>query len=209
MAQSGELTFFTERELADPPHVIAQVLRCTGYDGTCGAARTIGEERSWEASHEPVNEEDIIVAADDGSPLVMWDPEDVEIEDLGYGLGVRDVPALYEPRKCLMIRLPMEPLGTAIGEALRAAIPPEIDGGFLPREPIIKIGYHDIFEDAEHDEGYFFGHAFFSFSLFSYTTPLDWPRYREMVFQVPAVQDLKRQLEEIVGPLEQCVYWDI
>lgn len=209
MAQSGKLTFFTEREFSDPPTMIERILERFGHHKTVFVYRTIGEERSWEASHEAIREEDIVASADDGTPIIVWDPEDVEIEDLGRRIDVRDVPALYERGKCLVIGLSMDPLGAVMAEALRAVIPPEIDGGFLPREPIIRIGYHDIFEYAEHDEGHIFGHAFFSFSLFSYSTPRDWPRYRKMVFGVPAVLDLRRQIEEIVGPLEQCVYWDI
>jgi hypothetical protein len=37
----------------------------------------------------------------------------------------------------------------------------------------------------------------------------DWYAFEELVFELEEVQDIKRELEEVTGPLEQTVLWDI
>lgn len=88
-------------------------------------------------------------------------------------------------------------------------IPKSIAGEFAPASPSIRVGWHDIFETAESEMGSFFGRAFFSFGLFGSGTPIDWEEYRRAVIDVPAVQTLRADLEQIVGPVKHCVYWDI
>ena len=40
-------------------------------------------------------------------------------------------------------------------------------------------------------------------------TPNDWPEYQRRVFQVPEVIELQQRLEQLLGPVERCIYWSV
>ncbi|MGI9013909.1 MAG: hypothetical protein ACR2GY_06615 [Phycisphaerales bacterium] len=94
--------------------------------------------------------------------------------------------------------------------ATEREIPESIRNGFFPTGPSVTIGWHDLFEDAEHEDGHLFGRAFFSFDLFGYSSPHDWAEYKKRIWKVPQVQKLQADLEDIIGqPLERCIYWSV
>lgn len=48
-----------------------------------------------------------------------------------------------------------------------------------------------------------------SISFFNIGCPIDWKAFEEIVFEVPEGQAIKRELEMIIGPLEQFIGWSI
>lgn len=41
------------------------------------------------------------------------------------------------------------------------------------------------------------------------STPANWNEYRRRVMLVPEVLEIKARVEEVLGPVESCVYWNI
>ncbi len=211
MSQSGQLVFFAAHECARPRQVLEAALRLTGATRIAFASRAVAKPGGWEVFQRSLTEPPPPgqVTVDDDDVIVMVDEDDVPTEIVGRLQRVEDAVNLIDTDGCLTIHVGPNPLGPRIAEAINMAIPGSVRGEFVPTDPIICIGYHDIFECAEHDEGFLFGRAFFSFRLFGYGTPLDWTRYRKEVFNVGAIKALKADLEEIIGPLDQCIYWSI
>lgn len=94
-------------------------------------------------------------------------------------------------------------------EALRAEIPAEIAGEFEPCDPTLKIGPHLVRTERDnHDGEPRFALAMFSLQLEGQTTPLNGPAYRERIFNVDAITELRRRFEDAVGPTKaELVFW--
>lgn len=200
MGQSGCLTFFTESRLEDPRLVLWETLGIVGSDTILLAARTLEPSREWQAFQE---------ALDRPRHIVEIDEESVPTEYIKQVIPIKEVPKLYHPEGTLNVTFGKTPLGTQMEAVIKTAIPESVRSNFVPCAPSIYIGWHDIYESAEHEEGRLFGRAFFSFTLFGYGSPNDWAGFRRAVFQVPEVAALKCQLEVAAGPLEECVYWSV
>lgn len=93
-------------------------------------------------------------------------------------------------------------------DEMTRAIPESIRDYFVPYGFGICIGPHDIFDTVEHEDWHLFGHSNLTVSLYGDSCPHDWQRYRELVFEVPFIRQLKADLEAIVGPLQQCAHWN-
>jgi hypothetical protein len=200
MSQSGELVFYTQVAIAHPARAVLDVMHLAGAERIAIASRTLEPDRGWRALQETLEEP--FVAAQVAE-------DDVPTEYFYDGLDLDTAAELYLPDKCVRLHMGRNRIGRELFQAIGEYVPESIAGEFSPSSPIIVVGWHDIFENAEHEEGHFFARAFFSFRLYGIKSPRDWNRYREMVFDVPKVVEVKRRLEDVVGPLEQCVYWDV
>jgi hypothetical protein len=200
MPGCGKIVFYTESELSEPEHAVLQVLQYCGAQWVGYASRTLEPDRGWEAFQEDLERPFVAVQIAE---------DDVPTEDFSERMSLEEAAALYSPSGCTHLLVGRNRIGPNVYKEIRRHIPEAVAGVFAPDDPSIRIGWHDIFEMAEHEHGHFFGRGFFSFSLFGSGTPNDWKGYRRLIFDVPAVQNLKSHLEAIVGPLKQCAYWDI
>lgn len=200
MGQCGEVVFFTEREHPSPRVLLAQVLRLVGATTIAHAWRTLEEDLGWEAFKRDLDRE---------FQTVEIAEDDIPTEMVAQVIPIEEVPKLYREGVSLRVHFGPNQFGELIEAAINTRIPEPIRGNFRPASPTFVVGFHDIFEYAEHDEGYLFGRAFFSFSLFGYSTPNDWQRFREVIFDVPEIADLQKRLEAIAGPMKRCVHWNI
>lgn len=58
--------------------------------------------------------------------------------------------------------------------AVRAAIPETVSGRFVPANDVwIRVGEHDLFDTAEHDDGLFIARPFVSIAFTGYSSPND------------------------------------
>jgi hypothetical protein len=94
-------------------------------------------------------------------------------------------------------------------EAVKESLSPTIRDNFLPTDAFVSVGSHDLWEDAENDDGTFIARPFLSVMFFGYGSPLNWKEFRTRVFDIPAIQQVKRELEAVLGPLQQSVFWRI
>jgi hypothetical protein len=80
----------------------------------------------------------------------------------------------------------------------------DIRRSFVTSEFSISIGWHDIFEFMEHEEGYLFGRASLSLSFWGWLYPS--PDFADVVVNLPELKGFALDLEPILGPLSTCFY---
>ena len=127
-------------------------------------------------------------------------------EEVATDAGVEAIVAAFRPGTALRIS-PETELWRVIWDSVVSTVPESVRGGFIPSGVSFQVGWHDIFECAENDEGHLFGTAFFSFTLEGATSPNDWATCREMLQQVPEIRALKQRLEAQLGELKTAIYW--
>jgi hypothetical protein len=195
MSMLGKLVFFTQQEQDQPQKLLNSVLTVMGATSFTFATRSVGVNNYWEKLQ---------------SELLSQQPmSSVPTEFVGEGLPLFDLHRLYKEPCSLDILLDSCPMSSQVEEAIRANISPQVRGEFCPGAPYVTIGFHDIYENAEHDQPFLFGRAFLSVRFFGYSTPQDWDRFREELFRIAEIRQIQATLESITGPLERCVFWDV
>lgn len=190
MSQSGDLTFYTLREISKPTAALQRVVNYLRPECVPIIFRSKEEDHGW----------DNFLADED-------DPDYELLPSLPTGDGL---DRYYRENIVLSAKLYSSPIGLKIGRSVETQVPKEIRGDFIPTDPIVKIGWHDLWECAEHHEGLFFARAFLSVGFFGYFTPNNWQAFREAVFKIPEIQEVKTDLERVVGmPLEGVIYWSV
>jgi len=115
-----------------------------------------------------------------------------EREDL-QGPGFRHLPRGWPIEACLRrYRRPncLWVLGHSrwaqvVAAAVTQGMPEGVRGLFVPCELNLYLGGHDLCEFSEAEEGQLYARASFSVRFFSYHTPNQWQRFRELVFALP------------------------
>lgn len=189
MSQSGKLIFYSVKPLDDPSAILRSIVTYLKPRCIFVVSRSKGESREWE---------DFLAGKDKyDSELFPRLPDPLQ------------VGKYYEEGKLLSAQLDGSPVSAPLMKAVEAGIPAAIRGDFLPSDPIIKIGWHDLWECSEDDKGVLFARAFLSVGFFGYSTPFDWKAFRRAVFELPDVQAIRSDLSKIVGEqLEQVIYWN-
>ncbi len=201
MSQSGQVVFFGSPARWSAAVLAPRVLEAIRAERVSTVTRWSPAECGWARFQVDVagwgDESEVpgFVTSEDGS------------ETVGRNVPFDGVAALWRPGCTLRIEVSAPRLSEELQRALTAAIPKEIAGGFVPTEPAITLGEHDVWECTENERGTYFGRPAFSLGIFGYGTPNDWKEYRRRVFAVPEVRALKARLEEVAGPMEECVYW--
>jgi hypothetical protein len=191
MSRRGYLVFFTVRKSGDVRAALGQVLAKTGAVSADTVFRSKAESHEWQ---------DLLA-----NPGEVDEGEDEEV--IAESIMTRDVPALYVEGTCLCVLLAQCDLGRRIDEALINGIDAALRGGSFLVEVAVRFGEHDLFESLENQEGHYFGRAFFSISISGYGIPEDCNEYRDRVLTLAEVSTVKTNLEEVLGPLEVCLYW--
>ncbi len=190
MGQYGALFFYATRKPAEVCGVLSRCLALIAPKSIELISRTLGEDLEWES----------FLAGDDEKDCDEELPDaDAAEEFVGY----------YMDGRCLSGVMADSPLADRVMKAVQESIPADIRGDYLPTELVLQVGYHDHYECAEVDEGQYFGRAFISVGFSGYSSPCDWDEFRQRVFLIPEVVSVKQDLERILGPLEQCIYWDV
>lgn len=197
MGQEGYLTFFSTQETSDPESMIATIMRdIIGAERTRFATRTRGEDQSWDQWQRMVD-----------SDFILEEREESR-DELPNNLTPDEVGAAFRRGTMLMMRFANAAIAWPMHHAV-SRIDKSVRGEFVPDGPTLTVGWHDIWETAENDDGTLFGRAFISLSLRGNTSPNDWKEYRRQVFEVPEVIELQQRLEKILGPVERCIYWSV
>ncbi len=203
MGHTGDIVFFTTARLENPARLLQRVIDYTGADHLIFVSRLLTPDTSWRrAKSEPV------YSVDD--PPGVYPQDEDPSEQIGRKWPVDQAAELFvglDLRHIFYVRA--SPRGRSIYEAINRDTPETIRGTFWVVDVSVWIGFHDLFEFSEHLEGRYFGRASFSFHVSGHGCPNDWAEFGRRVFDVPEVRSLKADLESIVGPLEQCVYWSV
>jgi hypothetical protein len=201
MSQTGELVFFTEMRISQPEVTLRDLLIASGATKSISVYRNLQEDRGWErflrARDEPLQ-----------SLIVEHDASDLG-DRVDEGMSLSEIPSLYNDGGCLTVSIGVCPLADRVEQAVKQGVSEVIRSDFLPCELAIVMGFHDIFDCSEFDEGFLFGRAFLSISFYGYGCAADFMGMREQTFDLPAIRKIKQELELITGPLKQCMYWNI
>jgi hypothetical protein len=189
MSQTGYVIFYRLEEPNNLQEILTRLLTYIQPDKVFAIERTTTEDNEFERSQANLDPPPSEMLLEPSNPI--------------------DIIPLYKDGTSLLVLFCNTRIDSYIVDSINKSIPENIRGNFLPTEVSIKVGYHDLYEYAENDDGHLFGRPFLSVRFFGYSTPNDWDGFREMVFKLPEVQTLKKELEQILGPLEQCVYWDV
>jgi len=116
------------------------------------------------------------------------------------------IAGYFGSNKYLRVSFSKDAITQMLSQAVRENIDPKLHNGWIPMECYLGFGFHDIYEELEHEDGFLFGHATFSCRVSAYGFPSDYGAFREALFGLPEVQEVQKQLEAIAGPLERCFY---
>ncbi len=190
MGQNGLLTFYRTARPDDPKQMLRDLLELARPEKKPLVSRTLVEDREYER-------------------YVRDDFEDTPWEFFNDRLELAEIPDAFVENRSLHVGSIVSHLGRQIATGVENAIPESIRGNFVPGEIGITIGCHDIWENAESEEGFLFARAFLSIAFFGYGSPNIWPAFRAAVFAIPEVQAVKHELETFAGGLEECIYWSV
>lgn len=201
MSQAGFITFYCIDSIEDLARLARDINGYIVADRVWGAYRT----------RESVGLGSNVFRSVDAPGWSGDDPESCErLLENRTSVSADDVVAWISNGHCLLLDRIENLRCTHVVQAIRSAIPDDIAGDFVPSGPYIRLGWHDVWEDAEQARGHLFGRASWSLSLAGYGTPNDWPEYRRMVLEVPELVAFGKGLSEATGcVLHSCVYWSI
>jgi hypothetical protein len=188
MTQEGLISFFSTAKLHRPTLVLEQVLAHLAPGRLLRASRARHKDRRWRDFRR------------------RGYGSEVDLEDLGE-LTIQQCIKEYREELPLLIDLGGIPVQQKLAKAILDGIEAETRGDFVPRSGGVEIGFHDVFECAEHEEGFLFGRAFLEIQFHGYSSPNDWESFRSKLFALPEFNEVRDELQAIVGPLQQCVYW--
>ncbi len=187
MGQCGKIIFYTTSAPTDPRAQFADLLSISG-ERVLSVSRTRRPERGWRVARSFSGREQ----ADDFYRDKM---------------SITDAVALFRPNRHLLVEVDGGPMMDRVHTACLEQIPEEVRDDFSPWNLYIGYGPHDLFESAVSLT--YIARAYCSVRLFGWGCPSNWPKYREMVFQVPEIIEAKQHFETVLGPLETCAIWSV
>jgi hypothetical protein len=191
MSQEGIISFFTTRKPIQPEMMLERLLKQLAPERLFPALRSLYENHRWNEF------------------CLLGYGKEHELEELGE-LTIEQCLTEYREDFPLHISLGSIPLQQTLAKAVLDHIDPQIRGNFVPLSAAVEIGFHDIYECAEHDpEGFLFGRAFLEVCFHGYSSPNDWATFRKQLFALPEMSECRTVLQSLAGPMEQCAYWII
>lgn len=193
MAGQGYLTLYSSAKFDDWRKLLDDVFGLINADKIDSGSKTDVESMDWlvfieEAEFDDDDDDEFL-----GANLPLKAIEEIELEEKGN----------------ICLNLSASVFSKHIYDELRRAIPEELSLDFVPSRLSLRVGPHDIFECVENQDGHYFGRATFSFTLWGDGFPEDVTKYREHIFSNAELIRFKEKLEQLIGPLEQCIYWDV
>jgi len=119
----------------------------------------------------------------------------------------REIKNYITADRYLYISLLDSPVATRISGAVAHDIPVAIRELFLPTDPGICIGPHDLFDVDEDDNGFFFGRAFASVQFFGNTLAPDMKEFTRRLLALPELHAVQQELLPIMGATKCCMIW--
>jgi hypothetical protein len=119
-----------------------------------------------------------------------------------------DIGRLWIPGTCLDIYFPYsKDFGGPFAQAVEDAIPQSIRGACCMVPEAFKTGLHRWSTLDARGKVIFTADATFVFGFHPAERLRDPWAMAEMILRVPVMNDLKRKLETVVGPLNEFAYW--
>ena len=194
MSAEGYLHLYLVDRPAELSSILRRLLGSTSAS-TVSAWSTPSDLSEWEFFKSTLMDSDVY--------------EEIPIRSIGATVPIDDAIRLANDSICLRLDI----VDTQVGNGLReeiAEIPVEIRNGFqLARGFSVWCGWHDIFESAEHEEGFFFDRAYLSIVFTGFGSPTNWQETRRIIMNSIALLLIRSAFEDFTGRLQQCLYWNI
>ncbi|MFA0748893.1 hypothetical protein [Fervidibacter sp.] len=212
MAIWGELVFYTLHEPQNPEEWILQLCRLSGAQSIEWVSYLEEEERWFKTTEEWERILEDLEFGEDEADKVETIIVVSSFPKLAENISIEEVAKFYNCKECLHISIGICPLSYKVYEATQK-IPEELWKTelyqFIPgcQGMFIEIGHHDLFLLTSDPSGYgeeygpmfIIRNVFCSVHFSSYGFPTDIKRYEEIVFSLPEIQKIKKELESILG----------
>jgi hypothetical protein len=212
MAIWGELVFYTLHEPQNPEEWILQLCRLSGAQSVEWVSYLEKEERWFKTLEEWKRILEDLEFSENDADKVETIIVVSSFPKLAENISIEEVSKFYNYKECLHISIGICPLSYKVYEATQK-IPEELWKTelyhFIPgcQGMFIEIGHHDLFlltsdpsgYGEEYGPMYIIRNVFCSVHFSSYGFPADIKRYEEIVFSLPEIQKIKKELESILG----------
>jgi hypothetical protein len=111
---------------------------------------------------------------------------------------------MYEPGTSLHISDDLAEIGAKMNKALTEGLAEDVRGIQVPYRAFLHVGRHYFIDAADDSDTSVPYTAIIGF--WCYSTPNDYTEIRKQVFELPALRELKSQLESVMGPLQNAMY---
>ncbi len=190
MSQTTTIQYFSANPSLISRENLVRCFDASGTTKTLSCMRASCQESPWEAFKNDIEFHQ------------KW-------ESLGGSLSPTEAALLVSDEFEISFDLGSPPMAAQIHQAVLNEIPPSIFGEHCPGNMSIIIGWHDIYDTVENEEGHFIARASFSVRFWGYSIPSNIAGYRDHYFKLPAAILLKQQLESILGPLDACILLEV
>lgn len=191
MSVEGFVDMYIESSLPDPRRVLADLVRLERPELVRNIGRSIGEDREWDAVENFLD-----------PPL----PE--RLGSLPGTSAVEELPSLYRDGTSLSGEIFKSGYAQRLSHTIVDLVPPDVRGErFEPASLYFTVGWHDLCEYLEDDDGQRIARPFVSLRFGGPGCPNDPITFREMIRNLPEVLEVKQAFESIIGPLEIGGRW--
>jgi hypothetical protein len=203
MGTSGNVYFYSTREVSDPKRRVADLLEYFAVSIIGRASINHDMSHSWERRHDTPEIEVIRGGA------VLY-RSGRESEHLGYKVPKEQLLSLLPHRSGVLdLGLHVTDKTAHVSEAIFRHFPPDFYVNGSLASAGIRMGWHDLWDEDPKGDGrdVYIARVSMLVGLHGPGYPMDFERAREIIAGVPEVREFKKELEEICGPLEIWADW--
>lgn len=204
MTITAEIVFFATRPIRVSGAQIAGLLRAFGVSEVSTASKP-GAQPDWEEYQLGLSAEAKSIQS--GAFEVVF-TQDEETETYGTRLTVAESAALVDQHTKIFLSVYVSEVVTRVVQSVVREVPELVRGEYAPSDLSVLVAESDIFSDLEGSRGIFYGHSFFSISVFGYGYPKDVAACRDAVLALPIVAEIRGIIESIIGPVDVCLIWN-
>lgn len=186
MSQTTTIRYYSDNPKLISGDALVRCIEASGATKTNGCMRATSERSSWRAFKEGAEFDQ------------KWDW-------LGSSLSPANAATLVRDGYELSIDLGAAPMVREIYVAVLNEMPPAIYGEHIPANMSVTVGWHDIYENIENEDGTLFARASFSINFWGNFIPPDITEYRIRFFKLAAAIEIQKRLELLFGPLNSCI----
>jgi len=132
----------------------------------------------------------------------------VESEISGLRVAPDEIADYYvDDDKAILVNLGSAKCGLATRVfAAIDQIDESVRGDFTGSHVYLRIGWHDVYEFVENEDGQLFGRAFASVMFLGYGIPPELREFRRQLFELDAVREAKEKLGGIMEEIQALFY---
>jgi len=200
MAGFGLVCFYTDDKVVDPRQSFIRASHAAGIDQISLVEHCSYYFSEWQKLQDDLERPfSFIIDPHEGLPH----------EHVRGPLTIEEAAEYYQPGGMLTTLAGYSRVGHRLFDDVIASIPENIRGSFVPGDAHVRLGWHDIYEAQYAETARLHATAFLSVSFSGSGYPERMDECRERIFALPVMQNFKRDLEAIIGPVKTLMISDI